>query len=181
MIANIITQSIIDNIKPINISSFNQDENDYINEWIKVLLEFSMDENNSYEVGVILDTLDWAQYDKVKGKEHSVKFDTDKMRAWLQNYNDRLILIHNHPSDKTFSERDLLNFARTKSIHMLIVVGNKGSIYTLRKLTNFDKLQFAKQLSKVLSFYKGKMAKHQIIRSMLNKYDSKLGYEYKEF
>jgi len=51
---------------------------------------------------------------------------------------DSLILIHNHPSNASFSTQDMFITATHPSISMSSVVGHDGSIYELRIVNNRD-------------------------------------------
>lgn len=136
-----IDQKILDNLPFIQINSLSLEENAFVNNWIKYLLYYAKNYNNSNEVGVILDITNWENTDIVLGYEHHVKFNTDKMIKWLDEGNDNLIIIHNHPSNNIFSEKDLLNFCMTQSINTMIVAGNKGTIYFVQKLNGFNKFK----------------------------------------
>ncbi len=46
------------------------------------------------------------------------------------------LVVHNHPSDKPFSPRDLSTFISIPNMAILIVLGNNGSIYTIEKTDN---------------------------------------------
>ena len=43
------------------------------------------------------------------------------------------MVAHNHPSDKTFSPRDLITFFSVPNMVILMVLGNKGSMYIIEK------------------------------------------------
>lgn len=48
------------------------------------------------------------------------------------------MFIHNHPSTGTFSGEDFKTFCMNKSLYIMSVVGNDGSVYLLIKNYDFD-------------------------------------------
>ncbi len=175
-----ITQEVIDNLPCVYMSGLLEDENRFVNDWIKYALQYAKDCNNSNEVGIMLDKAEWNNYDIVIGNEKSVKYNTEKMRKWLEKGNDNIILIHNHPSNNIFSDRDIFNFCKTDAVNAIIVVGNKGSIYLLHKLNGFDKYKLIQYYSDVTSRIKGKYDKGEILEITLRKYESELHIQFEK-
>lgn len=175
---NIIEQKVIDNLPFIHIDGLLDDENEFVNSWLKYLLQYAKDFNDSNEVGAILDKTNWSNADKVKGNENHVTFDTDKMTKWLDEGYNNLILIHNHPSNKIFSEKDLLNFCRTEAINTMIVVGNKGTIYFIQKLNGFDKYRLIQYYTDVKKLNEANFTKSEIIEFTLENYQSILNVKF---
>jgi len=56
----------------------------------------------------------------------------------IESPHDSLVLIHNHPSNASFSTADIFITATHPSISMASVVGHDGSIYELRITDNKD-------------------------------------------
>lgn len=173
-----IEQHIIDDLAKIYLNTFSKEENIFINEMIKYTLQYAQTENNSSEVGIMLDIVDWNHYDVVCGTYKSVKFNTDKMRKALDECNNQLILIHNHPSNKIFSDKDIFNFCKATAVNMLIVVGNKGSIYIVRKKEQFDKYKLIEYYSMETDKNKDKLPRNMIIEQTLKIYHDEIGIEF---
>lgn len=169
-----IQQTIIDNLPSIHIDGISKNEDIFVNNLIKHALQYAKDYNNSNEVGILVDKNDWHNCDKVLGTVNHVVFNTDKMNKWLDTGNDNLILIHNHPGNTCFSERDLLRFCRTEAINTIIAVGNKGTIYLAQKLSKFDKQQVLSTYFNLKKTYEDEYDESQIVEMSLKKYRSTL-------
>lgn len=178
MMKNYIEQRTIDNIPHIKVAGLLDDENRFVNEWIKYTLQYAKDSNDSNEVGVMLDKSNWNNYDTVLGEEKKVRYNTDKMQKWQDEGNDNLILIHNHPSNHIFSDRDIFNFCKTQAVNTLIVVGNKGTIYLLQKLVDFDKFLLIQYYSVAIDKNKYRYTRCEILENTLRKYQSKFNVKF---
>lgn len=83
------------------------------------------------------------------------------------------ISIHNHPSNKSFSELDLSHFVTTENMAGMCVVGNSGeNVYILKKAEGFNWLEF---WNKVLPIQKSA----DFVKLVL-KEAKKYGFEYYE-
>lgn len=112
------------------------------------------------------------------GTEHDVKYNTDNMRKWVENGNDNLVLIHNHPSNRIFSDRDIFNFCKTKAVNIMIVVGNRGNIYCLQKQHKFDKFKMMECYSNVTEMYRYRWPREKILDYVLQQYQQLLSIQY---
>lgn len=175
---NIIEQKVIDNLPPIYVDGISEEENQFVNDWIKYLLQYAKEYNDSNEAGAILDKTDWNNADIVLGGEHHVTFNTDKMLKWMDEGNDNLILIHNHPSNNAFSEKDLYNFCRTKAVNTMIVAGNKGTIYLAQKLREFDGCKVIQYYTETKKLNKNIIFKSKIIEFILENHQSALNIKF---
>lgn len=180
MIKHFIEQETVDKVPKVSVSGFSEDENRYINEWIKYTLQYAKDFNDSNEVGIMLDKTDWNNYDIVLGGEKRVKYNTDKMQKWQDEGNDNLVLIHNHPSNHIFSDRDIFNFCRTQAVNTLIVVGNKGTVYLLQKLSGFDKYKLIQYYSDAVDKSKHILSRGRILELTLEMYQMECGIKYEK-
>lgn len=174
----IIEQGVIDKLPFVNFEKFTEDENRFVNEWIKYVLQYAKEYNASNEVGVILDRTNWNNYDVISGTEHYVKYNTENMKKWLDEGNNNLIVIHNHPSNSIFSERDVFNFCKTQAVNMLIVVGNAGTIYVMQKLKGFDKYKLIQYYSGALDKDKNNVSRGEILEKTLQEYQEVLNINF---
>lgn len=173
-----INQDTIDSLERIFLDGLTEEENRFINEWIAYTLQYAKTVNDSCEVGIMLDMEEWCNYDIVLGSKSSVSFNTDKMKRCFEEYANRLILIHNHPSDAIFSDRDIFNFCKAEAVHMLIVAGNRGSIYVIRKCENFNKYLLIDYYSIETERVNGQKSRAEILEQTLVKYQQEIGIEY---
>lgn len=172
-----IRADVIKNMPSIEMSSFSTEENNYINDWIKYLMQFSMENNRSLEVGVLLDRVKMGEYELVTGSYNSVVFNTDRAQRWFRRYDRGVILIHTHPSNKTFSERDLINFARMSAIGIMIAVCNNGNVYIIEKHEGFDNKKFIRSILDIIEECNYKYNDIRISR-ILSANMCNIGYKY---
>lgn len=177
---NYITQNVIDNLPSVHMSGLLEDENRFVNDWIKYTLQYAKDYNDSNEVGVMLDKTEWNNYDIVLGSEKSVKYNTEKMKKCLEDGNDNIILIHNHPSNHIFSDRDIFNFCKMDAVNTIIVIGNKGSIYLLQKLNGFDKYKLVQCYSDAIEHNRGKCDRGKILEVTFKEYETALHIQFEK-
>lgn len=170
-----IRQEVIDNLPEIFIRGMNTDENEYVNAWIKYTLQYAKDYNDCDEVGIMLDKSNWDTYDIVTGTENYVKYNIPRC---LEKGNGNLILIHNHPSNHIFSDRDIFNFCKTQAVNTLIVAGNLGNVYFLQKLKRFDKYKMIEYYSKETVKKNSVWSREKILDHVLQEYQSVLNIRY---
>ena len=175
MAKNMIRQEVIDNLAKIFIIGMDADENEYVNAWIKYALQYAKDYNDSNEVGIMLDKSNWDIYDIVVGTENYVRYN---MPEYLEERSGNLILIHNHPSNHIFSDRDIFNFCKTQTVNALIVAGNMGNVYFLQKMQKFDKYKMIEYYSKETERNKSVWSRERILDHVLQEYQSILNIRY---
>ena len=180
MAFNCIAQNVIDNLPIIRLEGITQDENRFVNDWLKFALQYAKDCNNSNEVGVMLDKTDWNNFDYVCGTKDKVIFNTDKMVKWQDKGNNNLVFIHTHPSNSIFSNKDFYNFCRTISLNTLIVVGNKGTVYMIQKLDGFDKYKVIQYYSESTRLNKHKFSRRKLLELTLITYQDKLNIKFEK-
>lgn len=128
----LITDEIIDNLKELSFCTIDDlDIISYIHWQCQKILEFAKNKNESKEVAraLNLETLDVVG--TVVGNARSVDIDYLVQQMKVTNY--AFLVVHNHPSDLHFSRRDIKTFIDSVNMTILIVIGNKGSIYILEK------------------------------------------------
>ena len=129
---NRITQSSIDNLKRPKFVTIQDDAVvEYIYEYCKKLLEYAKDKHESKEVAYALNlnTLDFVGAEFGTSKSIDISSLIDK----IKDSECIFLVLHNHPSDGPFSPRDLNTFFSAPNMAILMVIGNKSSIYTIEK------------------------------------------------
>ena len=86
---------------------------------------------------------------------------------------DSVVLVHNHPQNDSFSDRDL-RFMQNEQIHTIIASCHDGKIFSLR--TNCGKIVDEHIVSEYNRNIKAGLAREETLRDMAKKY----GWEYKE-
>lgn len=135
-----ITQAVIDNVRKIKLNVFDKEELQQIQILHKELLRYSMKNNDSNEVGMLVSLIDW-KYIVICGTENGISLSTVPQAKELVCTAPRnsLLFLHNHPKNSIFSETDLESFLTADSILMATVVCNNGKQYFLAKTPLFDK------------------------------------------
>lgn len=145
-----ITQTVIDNlIKPEFVSITDEAISEYVYMYCKHLLQFSMDRHESKEIAyaINLNTLDFVG--AAIGNSRSV--DVEELISKMDNSEYVFIVLHNHPSNTTFSPKDLNTFFEAAKVSILIVIGNHGSVFVIEKtraISEYDFLEIKKALIK---------------------------------
>lgn len=127
-----ITQAAINNVRKIELNGFDKEELLQIQTLHKELLRYSMRNNDSNEVGMLVSLIDW-KYIVICGTENGISLSVVPQAKELVCTAPRnsLLFLHNHPKNSTFSETDLESFLTADSILMATVVCNNGKQYFL--------------------------------------------------
>lgn len=167
-----ITDIAIQKVRKTKIFGFVEDENRYIQEAHKRLLQISKEENNSEEVAVVIDIIQWEE-EIVLGKGNRVHMeDNPNAYQMIVEYPKNTILVmHNHPSTSTFSGDDFKMFCDHNPIYIMTIVGNDGSVQVMEKDVNFDGQEIKVKYGQLAEKYKnmgyknnGTMAMKYIIK-----------------
>lgn len=140
-----ITEIAIDKVPQTHIFGFDTMQNQYIQSLHKLALKEAKQLNercltNEMEVGILVDIHSW-DYTVIRGRrpcEVNIKNEAEALKMLLQSRKNQLMFIHNHPSTGTFSGEDFKTFCMNKSLYIMSVVGNDGSVYLLIKNYDFD-------------------------------------------
>jgi len=134
-----ITDVAIEKVRKTQIFGFRPDENEIIQEQHKRLLSISKNMNNSEEVAIIIDIIHWKTEVIIGKLNHiALKSNPDAYRMIKQSAKNTILAMHNHPSTSTFSGVDFKTFCDNKSIFVMTIVGNDGSVQVMGKQYNFD-------------------------------------------
>lgn len=144
-----ITDKAINSVPLVKVDGFTDEQNYLLQEAHKQLLQKAKTEKLGVEMSAVYD-MNMKQIGKTR-TEHNVG------RVGIDNPSEPYIGIHNHGSDETFSISDIEGFIRRNNMRMLTVVGNKGSLYILKKSDKCDIIGFFDHLSseKEIPIFKG--------------------------
>ena len=76
------------------------------------------------------------------------------------------LIIHNHPSNLPFSKRDIRTFISLANVSVLMVLGNKGSIYILEKLRDLSFVERNSLIMKILQYKTNEFSLEDVIIEM---------------
>lgn len=116
--------------------------NDILYKLHKNLLEYAMNKNKSWEVGVFLNLNNTDEMYIVKGVMNGIDMRVEPRVINLIKYNPlcSVAVLHNHPRNGLFSGKDVSTFCDYNSIYLMTAVCNDGTIYMMRKEKNFNPL-----------------------------------------
>ena len=148
---NKITQDVIDNLKePRFVTACNPIIISRIHSYCKMLLEFSKNKHDSKEIAYLIN-LNTGSLERVSfGNAHNVSIPS--FFPLINNTNYSYLIIHNHPSNSSFSQRDVRTFISLTKVSILIVLGNKGAIYILEKKRDLSFVERFQLIKKTLQY-----------------------------
>lgn len=118
---------------------FDVEECKRINSLQKRLLEVSMKDNDSNEVGFLVNLVDWSYMTAFGGERGiTIKSNPEAKELLITAPKHSLLFLHNHPRNSVFSERDLNSFLTADAILMVAVICNNGRTYYLVKDAEYD-------------------------------------------
>ena len=135
---NRIDQKVIDSLpRPTFVTISEEAVVSYIYDYCRKLLEYARIKHESKEMAYAINliTLDFVGAEFGDSKSVDISSLIDR----IDDSDCIFVVMHNHPSDGPFSYRDLSTFFATPNMAILMVIGNKGSIYIVEK-TDKDRL-----------------------------------------
>ena len=138
----IISDKAIENIQKVNIAGYTDEQCTVIQQQHKELLKYAKDNNNNNEVAFVFrkDLTDRAEF---IGSDESLDFGSG-----LFGKGKDLFVMHNHPRNSSFSDRDIMFLLQNDSVHTLTIVKNNGLVETLSKTIAYDKRTAITELSR---------------------------------
>lgn len=155
-----ITDNAIKNVKKVEISGFNDEQNDYIHNQHKELLKYARENNDNKEVAFVFRN-DLSDKTIFKGDNDTVDFGNA-----LIGKGDGLFVMHNHPNNSAFSDRDIRFIVSDGSIQSISVVNNNGGIEVLTKSTEYDEQNTITHLKRAYKKYVNNDSDEEITKAI---------------
>jgi hypothetical protein len=134
-----ITDIAIMKVPRIKLQGFTPDDNRFIQDQHKLLLTIAKEDNDSNEVGILVDIINWDTWIiKGNGNEVETRDNPEAYKALKSYRKNQLLFMHNHPSTGTFSGTDFKTFCNNNSLFIITVVGNDGNVRALTKENKFN-------------------------------------------
>lgn len=90
-------------------------------------------------------------YNNLSDKEYGIKL-TDSEKICINEYNSKLIAIHNHPQSTRPSLGDLITMQKQKNVVKIIVAGHNGKVYII---SNIDRsMDLLEMYDREVKFYR---------------------------
>lgn len=171
-----ISQYVLDNLRSPDLDFLTQAQNENLRQGMKNLLKRVDGKSEGTECAYYYDMR--AKFLKWEMGEPG--------KASVNVYNPRIdyIAMHNHPSGGTFSPGDIKAFINNEKMRIMLIVGNNGDQYLIRKTNNYNAEEFLTDYSE----YVFKLVNEEMpLKDALNKCSEfiligaeKYGYEYRK-
>lgn len=161
----LITDEAIASVPKLNV--FSDETNERIQKESRHILETAKDLPLNSEVGYSL-PLDLSNGKKKIGEPGEGTVAIPKLDV-------PYISIHNHPSGESFSVKDLDFFANDKHCKAIVVVGNNGKLFTMKKDDNVDNTGFFEYIMRRQFGFLPDLSEKEFLKGA-----EKYGYKYYE-
>ena len=127
-----IMDNAINKVPNVSIDGFSDEQNTFIQNQHKDLLKHARDNNDNKEVAFVFrkDLTDRAIF---IGSDDVIDFGNG-----LNGKGDNLFVMHNHPRNGSFSDRDIRFIITDKNVKTISIVKNNGSVEILSKSSIYD-------------------------------------------
>ena len=129
-----ISQQVLDNLRSPDLDFLTKTQNETLRQGMKNLLK---------RVDGTPENTECAYYYDMRAK--FLKWEMGEPgKASVSVYNPRIdyIAMHNHPSGGTFSPGDIKAFNSNEQMRIMLIVGNNGEQYLIRKTNNYNMEEF---------------------------------------
>lgn len=126
-----ITDTSIERVPKVEIIGYTDEQCDLIQKQHKELLEYSRQNNDNKEVAFVFDS-DLTNRREFTGADDNLDFGRTL-------YGRDLFVMHNHPRNSTYSDRDIKFIIGNDNIKTLTIVKNNGAVEVLTKSEKYDK------------------------------------------
>lgn len=138
----VISDKAIEKVPKVEISEYSDEQNAFIQQQHKELLKYAKDNNDSKEVAFVFRE-DMSDRSEFFGDDNSLDFESG-----LSGKGSNLFVMHNHPRNSGYSDRDIMLFLQNDDIKTITIVKNNGTVETLTKIAAYDKQKAITELSR---------------------------------
>lgn len=126
----LVADSAIENIPNIIIDGYTEEQCKFIQSQHCELLEFAREKNDSKEVAFVFDG-NLNNRKEFLGTDDSLDFGSSL-------FENNSVVMHNHPRNSSFSDRDIRFIIDNENVKVLTIVKNNGHIETLTKTDTYN-------------------------------------------
>lgn len=138
----VITEKAIDRVPCVYIAGYTEQQNKYIQQQHKELLNYARSKNSSNEVAFVFSS-DFSIRKEFLGSDDRISFSSSGLGM-------NIVVLHNHPRNSSYSLNDVIEFVSNSSIKTLSIVKNNGLVETLTKLQTVDKEKLLLELNRLI-------------------------------
>ena len=146
-----INEASILRLRPYVIDEIGEDESFYLYQQCQRLLYYALTRNVSNEVALVYTINEHEEGNFILGTQTNTDLEADTKTQEILNKNDGSIcvLLHNHPTDSSFSIEDYAEFLLYAKIKLMVAVTNSGEQYFMVKTDNYDRKNAVKKLIEI--------------------------------
>ena len=146
-----INEASILRLRPYVIDEIGEDESFYLYQQCQRLLYYALTRNVSNEVALVYTINEHEEGNFILGTQTNTDLEADTKTQEILNKNDGSIcvLLHNHPTDSSFSIEDYAEFLLYAKIKLMVAVTNSGEQYFMVKTDNYDRKSAVKKLIEI--------------------------------
>ncbi|MFM1582721.1 phage minor head protein, partial [Helcococcus ovis] len=159
-----INDNVVNNLNGPNVDNLTQAENDVLLKFNKELLIEARDSNNSMEVAFMFNGFEEKIY-KIYGTESELD---------LGSFDYKYVL-HNHPNNEFFSNKDLAYFATHPKTKLMGIVKHNGDILYLEKSKDFNFKKYYTEYNRAVKKFSSvienneQLGYNKVVREVLKK------------
>lgn len=132
-----ITDIAIEKVPYVKYRGMDKEQNRIMQKLARLILKIAMTKNDSNEVAVTWDMIfrGIERYGIDWGDEDGACLGGNPVSYHLLNSGEKvvLVLLHNHPSTRTFSLEDMYLFLRQDNLKYMVMVSNQGQIHYIKR------------------------------------------------
>ena len=138
-------------LRPYIIDEIGEDESFYLYQKCQSILYYALNHNNCNEVALVYSINSHEEGNMIKGTQTNTDLESDTKTYELLNRKDDkvCILVHNHPTDSSFSIEDYSEFLLYGKLKIMVVVTNSGEQYYMTKTEYFKRNAAVKKLIEI--------------------------------
>jgi hypothetical protein len=136
-----INEASILRLRPLVIDEIGEDESFYLYQKCQSLLYDSLSKNNCDEVALVYTLENHEEGNLILGTQTNtdLEIDTKTQQLLKKNDNKICILLHNHPTDLSFSIEDYAEFILYRKLKVMVAVTNSGNQYYMTKTDSYKR------------------------------------------
>lgn len=138
-------------LRPYVIDEIGEDESFYLYQKCQSILYYALSQNNCDEVALVYVINTHEEGNMIKGTQTNTDLESDtKTHELLNRSDDKIcVLVHNHPTDSSFSIEDYSEFLLYVKLKVMVAVTNSGEQYYMTKTENYNRKLAVKKLIEI--------------------------------
>lgn len=154
-----ITDKAVEKVPNVKIHGYTDEQCRFIQEQHKDLLRYSHDNNENKEVAFVFDN-------SLTNRKEFLGED-DRLDFGNELYGNELFVMHNHPRNSSYSDRDIRFIVDNDNIKSLSIIKNNGNVEVLTKTNIYDKNKALVELKRCYKKYVRKGTDEEIDKAIM--------------